>query len=572
MDPDNAQTAGMTSAVHASKENKQEATLPFSEDSEKGLICSLLLAPDEVMKHCARRVSAKAFHIPAHRLLFDTICEWPLPDKAVDFIWLKDTLKDRNQLAEVGDKEYLSDLFGFVPSAENAGFYAQIVADKYARRQIMKSCRQIIDASSNGEEDLHAILQENIQRIEEIARQNNADRCKGNSPVDYLKAKICSEDILLGDGFLERASAVLLAGPSGIGKSSIAMQVGCCWSCGETAFDFKPPRTLRIVMMQHEDSRNDLVRQSESLRFLGLNEQLIHRNFWIETVRGKIGPEAISVMRDLVKWHRADILMLNPLSAYHNGDISQNKDNIKFLYGELGALLDELRIGLFAFHHKGKPAKGQHGKKNQHEEDVYYQVMYDILGGSTLTNFFRGIITVSPIANSEVFKFTVAKRFEESGWPLKVQHFKWDEDRSKRVWIPASVAESTEARKTSGKTLQDLYKLAPISGAVPKNTFKLEVMRAGFTRNEYEGLLAQALDDDTPDTHRLYQWRVYNPHGLAKAAISRYEQPANESHEVIRQAKAQERKALQAREHKPAKSRKAAKGRQRKAAKTGRTG
>jgi hypothetical protein len=427
-----------------------------------------------------------------------------------------------------------------------------------------------MDASSNGDGHLRAILQEGIQRFEEIGHQNNTDHYKGNSPVGYLKARICPEDILLGDGFLERASAVLLAGPSGIGKSSIAMQVGCCWSCGVLAFDFEPPRPLRIVMMQHEDSRNDLVRQSASLCSLGVNQELVHQNFWIETVRGKIGNEAISIMRDLVNWHRADILMLNPLSAYHDGDISQNKDNIEFLYGQLGALLDELRIGLFAFHHKGKPAKGQHGKNHHQEEDVYYQVMYDILGGSTLTNFFRGIITVSPIANSEVFKFTVAKRFEESGWPLKIQHFKWHEDRSKRLWVPASVAESTDARKTSGKTLEDLYRLAPISGAVPKDTFKLEVMKAGFKRSEYEGLLAQALDDDTPDTNRLYQWRVYNPHGLAKAAISRYEQPANETHDAIREAKAQERKELQAQKRRPPK-RKPAKGRQRKA-KTGKTG
>jgi hypothetical protein len=572
MNRNNAKTASTTSAVYASKESKREATLPFSEDSEKALICSLLLEPGEVIKQCAQLVSAEAFHIPAYQLLFDTIIEWTHPDKKVDFIWLKETLENRNQLAEAGGKEGLSALYDFVPTAANAEFYAGIVTDKYARRQIMESCRQIMEASSNGDEDLHAILQKHIPRIEQIGHRNNADRCKGNSPVGYLKAGICPEDILLGDGFLERASAVLLAGPSGIGKSSIAMQVGCCWSCGAIAFDFKPPRALRIVMMQHEDSRNDLVRQSESLRFLGLDKELIHQNFWIETVRGKIGPEAIIIMRDLVKWHRADILMLNPLSAYHDGDISHNKDNIEFLYGHLGAVLDELRIGLFAFHHKGKPAKWQQGKNNQQEEDVYHQVMYDILGGSTLTNFFRGIITVSPIANSEIFKFTVAKRFEESGWPFKIQQFKWHEDRSKRLWVPASVAESTEARKTSGKTLQDLYKIAPITGEVPKNTFKLDVMKAGFTRNEYEGLLAQALDDGTPDTNRLYQWRVYNPHGQAKAAISRYEQPADETHEAVREAKVREREELKAQERKPAKGRKPAKARQRKAAKTGKTG
>ena len=224
---------------------------------------------------------------------------------------------------------------------------------------------------------------------------------KGNSPTGYFNKKINEDDVLLGDGFLEREGAALLAGPSGIGKSSIAMQMGCCWACGKPAFHFEPPRALRIVMMQHEDSQNDLVRQSAIVEWHGLNKALIDTNFWIETVRGQIGAAAVKIMADLVKWWRADVLILNPLTAYHDGDISQNKDNVRFLYSELGRLLSELRIALFAFHHKGKPPRG--GTKNGHE-DVYHEIMYEVLGGSVLTNFFRGIITVSPIPNSAVYQ------------------------------------------------------------------------------------------------------------------------------------------------------------------------
>ena len=65
---------------------------------------------------------------------------------------------------------------------------------------------------------------------------------------------------------------------------------------------------MRIIMMQNEDSPNDLVRQSEALRFLELDQELIRQNFWIETVRGKIGPDAVKVMDELVRWHRADFL------------------------------------------------------------------------------------------------------------------------------------------------------------------------------------------------------------------------------------------------------------------------
>lgn len=92
-------------------------------------------------------------------------------------------------------------------------------------------------------------------------------------------------------------------------------------------------------------------------------------------------------MYDLIRWHKADLLFLNPLTAYHDGNISDNQDNQKFLYGEIGALLDELRIGLLAMHHKGKPTKGK-GSQNGQQQDVYYEVMYDVLGGSVLTNFF----------------------------------------------------------------------------------------------------------------------------------------------------------------------------------------
>ena len=362
---------------------------------------------------------------------------------------------------------------------------------------------------------------------------------KGNSPIWYRKQGVRAEDILLGEGFLERGTACLLAGSSGIGKSSIAMQMGCCWSCGQPAFFLETPRPLRIVMVQNEDSNNDLVRMSEVTRHLGLDEVLIDKNFWIETVRGKVGPDAVVVMRELVEWHRADLLILNPLSAYHAGDISSNKDNIAFLYGELGRLLDEKSCAIFAFHHKGKPPKNMDLRHSKKPEDVFFEIMYDIIGGSTLTNFFRGIITVSPIGNSEVFKFALAKRFPESGWDQKFQVFKWHQDREKRLWVPASSVESEEA-KTSGKTLEDLYKLVPVLGAIPKEALE-HAAASHFTRVEYRGLLAQALDDSAPDDLRIFAWSVYNPHGFKKTSYGRSEQPPIETHEAVKEAKAKER-------------------------------
>ena len=51
-------------------------------------------------------------------------------NKHIDFITLKQALKDRAQLDEIGGPEYLSDLFSFVP---NADYYIAIIREKLPR-------------------------------------------------------------------------------------------------------------------------------------------------------------------------------------------------------------------------------------------------------------------------------------------------------------------------------------------------------------------------------------------------------------------------------------------------------
>ena len=46
-------------------------------------------------------------------------------DKPIDFVSLKQVLKNRDQLEEIGGKEYLSALYSFVPCAVDAGHYLE---------------------------------------------------------------------------------------------------------------------------------------------------------------------------------------------------------------------------------------------------------------------------------------------------------------------------------------------------------------------------------------------------------------------------------------------------------------
>src|ERR1700738_2246156 len=81
-------------------------SLPFGEDGEKGGICSLLLSPQEVRNLCILHLGGDAFYIPALQIIYDLVLEFADKSKPIEFVALKQSLSDRNQLEEVGGAEY----------------------------------------------------------------------------------------------------------------------------------------------------------------------------------------------------------------------------------------------------------------------------------------------------------------------------------------------------------------------------------------------------------------------------------------------------------------------------------
>ena len=90
------------------------------------------------------KLRPEAFYAPAHQILFNLVAELVDSNKPIDFITLKQALKDRVQLDEIGGPEYLSDLFSFVPSAANADYYVDIIREKYLLRQMIMTCNRVV--------------------------------------------------------------------------------------------------------------------------------------------------------------------------------------------------------------------------------------------------------------------------------------------------------------------------------------------------------------------------------------------------------------------------------------------
>src|SRR5580692_2292876 len=140
-------------------------SMPYSEDGEKGVLCSLLLSPREVADICVLRLRPGAFYIPAHQILYSLILEFGDKSKPIDFVSLKQALKDRNQLEEIGGPEYLSALYSFVPTAANASYYIDIVREKYVLRRLILACNKLSTQCYDQRREIEPLLAEAQQEI-----------------------------------------------------------------------------------------------------------------------------------------------------------------------------------------------------------------------------------------------------------------------------------------------------------------------------------------------------------------------------------------------------------------------
>jgi replicative DNA helicase len=140
-------------------------SLPFSEDGEKGVLCSLLLSPREVADFCVLQLRSDAFYIPAHGIIYNLVLEFDEKHRPIDFVSLKQALKDRNQLEEIGGPEYLSGLYDFVPTAANARYYIDIVRVKYVLRRLISTCNRLSTQCYDQQGEIEPLLDEAEKEI-----------------------------------------------------------------------------------------------------------------------------------------------------------------------------------------------------------------------------------------------------------------------------------------------------------------------------------------------------------------------------------------------------------------------
>jgi replicative DNA helicase len=111
--------------------------------AEQSVLGGMLLSKDAIAD-CVEVLRSADFYRPQHEAIFDAVLSLYGRGEPADAITVADELGKRGDLGRVGGQAYLHQLISSVPTAANAGYYAQIVAERAVLRRLVEAGTKIV--------------------------------------------------------------------------------------------------------------------------------------------------------------------------------------------------------------------------------------------------------------------------------------------------------------------------------------------------------------------------------------------------------------------------------------------
>lgn len=375
--------------------------------------------------------------------------------------------------------------------------------------------RKVIPPAVPASNGTHPTRQE--QNLEKIAGPAPKPTGPLRKPSEFHLAPATDPSSLLGNRYLNRGDGLVISGQSGCGKSSMQAQMAEAWSLGEDFMGIRPASPLSSLIVQSEDSDGDIAEAWQSIRHVrqrtASQSEATDARVRIVTDRVNRGARFLASLRQHIAEFKPDLVWINPLQAFVDGDITSAKDIGAFLREGLNGLNEPATFGIVLIHHTTKPATG----KDRHDR-LWHEQMYDMAGGAEIINWARAIISIKPQEEPGTFSLRLAKRGRRAGVTREVEQ---------GAGVRMEPVTEIGIRHSTGKlpggqpiifwesmAMPDKKKIAGESGGRPSK-YKFTDYRPVFPTKQSEGLplavLHRALEAQNPikkDTlfHALKRW------------------------------------------------------------------
>jgi len=262
------------------------------------------------------------------------------------------------------------------------------------------------------------VLKVGIGVADYLEWSSEQQRSSSTWSVKDLLAKVTGPETLMGDRYLCRGGAMMLVGPTGIGKSVMTTALAVRMAVGADWFGINVPKPLRVMLIQAENDRLDTREMIEGaieglhfdLEQRAKYDPIIEKNLVIIHEDSSGGEDFIRLLRKEIERHQPDVVIVDPLLAYIGGDSCSQSVASAFCRRGLNPLLHRTGVACIIVHHTPKASKDS--------KFVYRNVTdhsYGGMGSSDFGNWARAVISITSTHQDYLFKLIFAKRGKRTG-------------------------------------------------------------------------------------------------------------------------------------------------------------
>jgi replicative DNA helicase len=179
---------------------------PQDIQAEQSVLGGMLLSKDAIAD-VVEVLRSSDFYRPAHQVIYDTILNLYGRGEPADPVSVSAELTRTGQIMRVGGAPYLHTLISSVPTAANAGYYAQIVAERAVLRRLVEAGTRIVNlgygAASGQGGDVDEVVDRAQAEIYEVTERRMSE--------DYVRL----EQLL--QGTMDEIDAISSRGGASVG-------------------------------------------------------------------------------------------------------------------------------------------------------------------------------------------------------------------------------------------------------------------------------------------------------------------------------------------------------------------
>uniref|UniRef100_UPI0024583AEF DnaB-like helicase N-terminal domain-containing protein n=1 Tax=Nocardia cyriacigeorgica TaxID=135487 RepID=UPI0024583AEF len=150
---------------------------PHDMAAEQSVLGGMLLSKDAIAD-VVEALRPGDFYRPAHQAIYDTILDLYGRGEPADPVTVAAGLDRRGELKRIGGAPYLVTLTQTVPTAANAGYYAEIVAEKAILRRLVEAGTRIVQygyAGADGQDIAEVVDRAQAEVYEVTERRTTED-------------------------------------------------------------------------------------------------------------------------------------------------------------------------------------------------------------------------------------------------------------------------------------------------------------------------------------------------------------------------------------------------------------